>query len=103
MEVLPSLQGDPATLDKIFLRAPPTGAEVPLSAFAKWTTTPIQPLSISHQGQFPAITISFNLAQGTALGRATDAIERAMAELKLPSTISTTFQGNAQAFQASLS
>ena len=64
MEVLPSLQGDPATLDKIFLRSPTTGGEVPLSAFAKWTTTPIQPLSISHQGQFPAITISFNLAPG---------------------------------------
>ncbi|HEV3248999.1 MAG TPA: multidrug efflux RND transporter permease subunit [Beijerinckiaceae bacterium] len=103
MEVLPSLQGDPATLDKIFLRSPTTGGEVPLSAFAKWTTTPIQPLSISHQGQFPAITISFNLAQGTALGQATDAIERAKAELKLPATIVTSFQGNAQAFQDSLS
>jgi|ERR1700730_13978703 HAE1 family hydrophobic/amphiphilic exporter-1 len=73
-----------------------------LSAFAKWTTTPIQPLSISHQGQFPAITIGFNLAQGTALGQATDAIERAKAQLNLPTTINTTFQGNAQAFQDSL-
>ena len=103
MEVLPDLQGDPATLDKIFLRSPATGGEVPLSAFAKWTTTPIQPLSISHQGQFPAITISFNLAQGTALGQATDAIERAKSELNLPGTIITSFQGNAQAFQDSLS
>jgi HAE1 family hydrophobic/amphiphilic exporter-1 len=103
MEVLPSLQGSPATLDQIFLRSPTTGGEVPLSAFAKWTTTPIQPLSISHQGQFPAITISFNLAQGTSLGQATDAIERAKAQLNLPATISTNFQGNAQAFQSSLS
>jgi HAE1 family hydrophobic/amphiphilic exporter-1 len=103
IEVLPSLQGDPMTLDQIFLRSPTTGGEVPLSAFAKWTTTPIQPLSISHQGQFPAITISFNLAQGTALGQATAAIEQAMAELNLPSAISTSFQGNAQAFQDSLS
>jgi hydrophobic/amphiphilic exporter-1 (mainly G- bacteria), HAE1 family len=103
MEVLPALQGDPATLDKIFLHSPATGGEVPLSAFAKWTTTPIQPLSISHQGQFPAITISFNLAQGTALGQATDAIEHAKAELNLPGTIITSFQGNAQAFQDSLS
>ena len=103
MEVLPSLQGDPATLDQIFLRSPTTGGQVPLSAFAKWTTTPIQPLSISHQGQFPAITISFNLAQGVALGQATDAIERAKAQLNLPATINTTFQGNAQAFQDSLS
>jgi HAE1 family hydrophobic/amphiphilic exporter-1 len=103
MEVLPALQGDPATLDKIFMRSPGTGGEVPLSAFAKWTTTPIQPLSISHQGRFPAITISFNLAQGTALGQATDAIERAKTELNLPATITTSFQGNAQAFQDSLS
>jgi HAE1 family hydrophobic/amphiphilic exporter-1 len=103
MEVLPSLQGSPATLDQLFLRSPTAGGEVPLSAFAKWTTTPIQPLSISHQGQFPAITISFNLAQGTALGQATDAIERAKSELSLPAAISTGFQGNAQAFQDSLS
>jgi len=103
MEVIPSLQGDPATLDKIFLRSPTTNGEVPLSAFAKWTTHPVEPLSISHQGQFPAITISFNLAQGTALGQATDAIERAKAELNVPATISTSFQGNAQAFQESLS
>src|SRR4029079_870276 len=65
LEVLPTLQGDPAPLDRIFMRSPTTTGEVPLSAFAKWTTHPIQPLSISHQGQFPAITISFNLAQGT--------------------------------------
>jgi HAE1 family hydrophobic/amphiphilic exporter-1 len=103
MEVTPSLQGDPATLDKIFLRSPTTNGEVPLSAFAKWTTHPIEPLSISHQGQFPAITISFNLAQGTALGQATDAIERAKAELNVPATINTSFQGTAQAFQDSLS
>jgi HAE1 family hydrophobic/amphiphilic exporter-1 len=100
---LPSLQGSPATLDQLFLPSPTTGGEVPLSAFAKWTTTPIQPVSISHQGQFPAITISFNLAQGTALGQATDAIERAKSQLSLPAAISTSFQGNAQAFQDSLS
>ncbi|SED04921.1 hydrophobic/amphiphilic exporter-1, HAE1 family [Rhizobiales bacterium GAS188] len=103
MEVLPSLQGSPTTLDTIFLRSPTTGGQVPLSAFAKWTTVPIQPLSISHQGQFPAITISFNLAQGAALGQATAAIDRAMTQLNVPATINTTFQGNAQAFQDSLS
>jgi hydrophobic/amphiphilic exporter-1 (mainly G- bacteria), HAE1 family len=102
MEVLPALQGDPATLDKIFLKSPTTGGEVPLSAFTKWTTMPVQPLSISHQSQFPAITMSFNLAQGAALGQATDAIANAMQELRLPATITTAFQGNAQAFQASL-
>ena len=63
MEVLPSLQEDLATLDKIFLKSS-TGGEVPLSTFAKWSTTPVQPLAISHQGQFPATTISFNLGAG---------------------------------------
>ena len=103
MEVLPSLQGDVATLDQIFLKSPTTGGEVPLSVFAKWTTTPTQPLSISHQAQFPAITISFNLASGASLGQATRAITRAQSELKLPPTVSTGFQGDAQAFQDSLS
>ena len=103
MEVLPSLQGDVATLDKIFLKSPTTGGEVPLSAFASWTTMQIQPLSISHQNQFPAVTISFNLALGASLGQATSEITRAQDELKLPPTISTSFQGNAQAFQQSLS
>jgi HAE1 family hydrophobic/amphiphilic exporter-1 len=70
-EVLPQLLGDPATLDKIYVRSPTTSQMVPMSAFAKWTTAPVAPLSISHQGQFPAITISFNLAQGVALGTAT--------------------------------
>ncbi|MCL2429462.1 MAG: efflux RND transporter permease subunit, partial [Alphaproteobacteria bacterium] len=103
IEVLPPLQGDPGTLDRIFLRSPTTGGDVPLAAFAKWTTTPIGPLSISHQGQFPAITISFNLAPGAALGEATTAIEQAMAELNVPGSINTSFQGSAQAFQDSLS
>jgi HAE1 family hydrophobic/amphiphilic exporter-1 len=103
LEILPSLQGSVTTLDQIFLKSPTTSGEVPLSAFAKWVTTAIQPLSISHQGQFPAITISFNLAPGVALGQATGAITRAKDELKLPSTISAGFQGNAQAFQDSLS
>ena len=101
-EVTPSLQGDPATLGKIYIRSPATGQMVPLSAFAKWTTNPVAPLSISHQGQFPAITISFNLANGVALGTATAAIQDAEAQLQLPRAISTTFQGNAQAFQDSL-
>ena len=101
-EVLPNLLGDPATLDKIYVRSPTSNQMVPVSAFAKWTTAPVAPLSISHQGQFPAITISFNLAQGVALGTATEAIQRAMQELQLPPGLTTTFQGNAQAFQDSL-
>jgi HAE1 family hydrophobic/amphiphilic exporter-1 len=102
MEVLPSLQNDLATLHRIYLRSSTTMGEIPLSVFAKWTTTPVRPLAINHQGQFPAITISFNLAQGAALGTATAAIERVRSELQFPATISTGFQGDAQAFQDSL-
>ena len=103
LEILPELQGKLDTLDKIYIRSPTTGDQVPLSAFAKWTTVPVQPLSISHQGQFPAITISFNLAQGAALGQATAAVQNAMQEMNAPATLRGTFQGTAQAFQQSLS
>ena len=102
-EILPKLQGDPASLEKLYIRSPTTGQMVPMSAFAKWTTAKIAPLSISHQSQFPAVTISFNLAEGVALGPAATAIQRAESELHLPPALTTTFQGNAQAFQDSLS
>ncbi len=101
-EIRPDLQGDPKSLDLIYIRSPSSGQMVPLSAFAKWTTTPVAPLSISHQSQFPAVTISFNLAPGMALGQATEAVQQAERDLRLPPTLSTTFQGNAQAFQESL-
>ena len=101
-EIPPALQGDLKSLNNIYIHSPTTGQMVPMSAFAKWTTNPVAPLSISHQGQFPAITISFNLAQGVALGSATSAIQKAEAELHLPPALATTFQGNAQAFQDSL-
>ncbi|MBS0234065.1 MAG: multidrug efflux RND transporter permease subunit [Proteobacteria bacterium] len=103
MEVLPSLQGDVETLQKLYITSPLTGGQVPLSVFARWTTDNVKPLSISHQGQFPAITLSFNLAQGVALGEATAAVEQAEADIGMPPTITSTFQGNAQAFQDSLS
>jgi HAE1 family hydrophobic/amphiphilic exporter-1 len=102
LEILPELQGNLDTLNKLYIRSPTTGDQVPLSAFAKWTSVPVRPLSISHQGQFPAITISFNLAQGAALGQATEAVQRAMVELGAPATLSSSFQGTAQAFQQSL-
>jgi multidrug efflux pump subunit AcrB len=76
---------------------------VQLSSFAKWSTAPVQPLSISHQSQFPAVTISFNMAQGAALGQAVDAINAAMREMNAPLTLQGSFQGTAQAFQSSLS
>jgi hydrophobic/amphiphilic exporter-1 (mainly G- bacteria), HAE1 family len=102
LEILPELQGKIETLDKIYIRSPTTGDQVPISTFASWTSVPVRPLSISHQGQFPAITISFNLAQGVALGQATEAVQKAMTELGAPATLNSSFQGTAQAFQQSL-
>jgi HAE1 family hydrophobic/amphiphilic exporter-1 len=102
LEILPEMQGKLDTLDKIYIKSPTTSDMAPLTAFAKWTTVPVRPLSISHQGQFPATTISFNLAQGVALGQATDAVQKAMGEIGAPSTLNGTFQGTAQAFQQSL-
>ena len=103
LEILPELQGKLDTLDKLYIRSPTTGDQVPLSVFCKWTTIPVRPLSIAHQGQFPAITISFNLGQGVALGQATDAVQKAVYDLGTPATLSSSFQGTAQAFQQSLS
>jgi HAE1 family hydrophobic/amphiphilic exporter-1 len=102
LEILPELQGKLDTLDKLYIRSPTTGDQVPLSVFCKWTTVPVRPLSIAHQGQFPAITISFNLGQGVALGQATGAVQKAVYELGTPATLSSSFQGTAQAFQQSL-
>jgi HAE1 family hydrophobic/amphiphilic exporter-1 len=102
MEVLPSLRGSLKALDEIYLTTA-NGAKVPLSAIAKWTTAPVQPLVINHEGQFPSVTISFNLAPGIALGQATAAIDRTAAEMRLPATIQTSSTGTAQAFKQSLS
>ncbi len=102
LEVLPALQQKIATLDRIYLRSATTGGNVPLSAIARWSTVPAQPLAINHQGQFPAVTISFNLAPGIALGQATAAIAALEQAMNLPATITTSFQGTAQAFQDSL-
>jgi hydrophobic/amphiphilic exporter-1 (mainly G- bacteria), HAE1 family len=102
MEILPELQGNIDTLNKIYVRSPVTGEQVPLSVFCKWTNVPVRPLAIAHQGQFPAVTISFNLAQGVALGQATGAVQAAMATMGAPATLSSSFQGTAQAFQQSL-
>ena len=102
MEVMPELQADPGTLNDIYLKSPVTGQQVPLSTFVKWTTRPTTFLAINHQGEFPAITISFNLAPGVALGDAVTAIQRAQSEMGLPASVVGSFQGTAQAFQSSL-
>jgi hydrophobic/amphiphilic exporter-1 (mainly G- bacteria), HAE1 family len=101
-EILPELQENLDILNKLYVKSPLTGEQVPLATFATWTSVPVRPLSISHQGQFPAITISFNLAQTVALGQATDAIQQAMNEIGAPATLNSSFQGTAQAFQQSL-
>src|SRR6202030_2288863 len=77
------------------------GAQVPLSAFTHYETKNTA-LAVNHQGQFPAVTISFNLAEGVALGDAVAKIETAVLRMGLPADIHPTFQGNAQAFQSSL-
>src|SRR5262249_14442613 len=102
LEILPELQGRLDTLDKLYVKSPTTGNQVPLSVFCKWTTIPVRPLAIAHQGQFPAVTISFNLGEGVALGQATDAVSKLMATMGAPATLSSSFQGTAQAFQQSL-
>jgi HAE1 family hydrophobic/amphiphilic exporter-1 len=102
MEITPSLQGDPDSLKKIYLKSPLTNQMVPLSAMIKFDTQHVTYLSIQHQGQFPAVTLSFNLAPGAALGDAVTAIDRVSLDMHLPATINGNFQGTAQAFQSSL-
>jgi multidrug efflux pump len=125
LEVDPSFRADPDSLKDIYVPAgggqspatqggnapvansPSTGIlgasaqQVPLSAIAHFETT-TGPLTINHQGQFPAVTISFNLGTGASLGEAVKAIDGAAAEIKLPPSIQVAFQGTARAFQASL-
>jgi hydrophobe/amphiphile efflux-1 (HAE1) family protein len=102
MEVTPELQADPQTLTKIYIKSPATGQLVPLSTFIKYDAQHVTYLSINHQGQFPAVTLSFNLAPNVALGQAVDAISKVTTQIRMPATINATFQGTAQAFQDSL-
>jgi len=102
LEVTPKLQEDPALFDKLYITSPLTGQQVPLSAFVEIDTSKTAYLLISHQGQFPAVTISFNLAPGVALGDAVNAIQKAESEMGVPATLSGSFQGTAKAFGESL-
>jgi len=103
LEVSPELQDSYAALERLYVKSPLTGAVVPLSALVSVDWTKVGPLSVSHQGQFPAVTLSFNLRSGFALGEAVDAITDAARDLAMPGSVIATFQGNAQAFQSSLS
>ncbi len=100
LEVDPDVQRHPSGLDKIYVGGT-TGGQVPLQAITRLVET-TGPLAVNHQEQFPAVTISFNVAPGVALGEAVRAVEAATSESGLPPSIRGSFQGTAQAFQASL-
>ncbi len=119
LEVLPTFADNLSDLSDVYIRPSNTmqntgaptangttvatsGAPVPLAAFTRMTATSA-PLSINHQGQFPVVTISFNLAPGASLGQATRAIQQAEKDIQLPASIHASFQGTAAAFQKSLS
>jgi HAE1 family hydrophobic/amphiphilic exporter-1 len=102
LEITPGLQSDPNTLHKLYVKSPITNQQVPLSTFAHFDTQHVSYLSVNHQAQFPAVTLSFNLAPGAALGDAVDAINNLTAQIGMPAAMNGTFQGTAQAFQSSL-
>jgi multidrug efflux pump subunit AcrB len=100
LEVDPSYQLGPNALSRIYAKSA-GGGMVPLSQFA--TVSPsVAPLAINHQGQFPSVTLSFNLAPNSTIGAAVSAVQKAAADLDMPSSIAISFQGSAQAFQSSL-
>jgi HAE1 family hydrophobic/amphiphilic exporter-1 len=100
LEVAPQYQRDASTLSLLYVRGAGSTL-VPLASVARIGSS-IGPLSINHLGQLPAVTISFNLAPGVALGEAVNRVNEALAELRAPATLTSSFQGQAQAFQSSL-
>jgi len=100
LEVDPQYYLDPSSLDKIYVKSN-SGTQVPLSTIAHYQLDNT-PLSVNHQGQFPCVTISFNVGQGVSLGEATQIVEQAKRDLGMPSTIRGSFAGTAQVFEASL-
>jgi HAE1 family hydrophobic/amphiphilic exporter-1 len=100
MELMPEFQRDPAALSELYIRSS-GGQLTPLRAVAK-ISRGVGPLTVNHFGQLPSVTISFNLAPGKSLGPAVSAVEKALAELHVPATLSANFQGSAQVFQSSL-
>ncbi|HEV2421361.1 MAG TPA: multidrug efflux RND transporter permease subunit [Candidatus Acidoferrales bacterium] len=100
-EVLPNFHQDPSGLQNIFVNSS-TGQQVPLSAFTRVQQV-TSPLIIEHQGQFPAVTLSFNLAPGVSLGNAVNAINAAKQQLNMPASVETSYEGTAASFLNSLS
>jgi hydrophobic/amphiphilic exporter-1 (mainly G- bacteria), HAE1 family len=101
VELEPEYQRDANAISMLYIRSKQTGQLVPISGIAKLSNT-LGPLSVNHLGQLPAVTISFNLKSGYSIGDAVSQINE-LARTNLPSTVTTTFQGNAQAFQSSVS
>ena len=101
LEVEPQFEYSPATLNNIYVPSS-TGQQVPLATLVD-SVVKVAPLVVNHQGQFPSVTISFNLMLGTAIGQAVGAIQQVEKQLGKPLSLQTSFQGNAQAFGASLS
>jgi hydrophobe/amphiphile efflux-1 (HAE1) family protein len=101
LEMKPELAGSPEALHSIYVRGAQGGDLVPLSALARFEPRATS-LSVNHQGQFPAVTVSFNLAAGVSLGEAVNAIHKAEQEIGMPPGMRASFQGTAQAFQESL-
>ncbi|HUI96608.1 MAG TPA: efflux RND transporter permease subunit [Xanthobacteraceae bacterium] len=100
LEVQPQFQNDSSALSRIYLTSP-AGARVPLGAIAHLTNK-VEPLTVNHQGQFPSVTLSFNVAPGYALGQAEKRIQQIQSDLRTPITLQGTFQGNAEEFRRSL-
>ena len=100
LEVLPRFQQNPDDLKSVYVKSS-TGKQVPLSAITHFQPT-TTPLAVNHQGFFPSVTLSFNLAPGMALGEAVTTIQGAEREINMPASVRASFQGTAQAFQASL-
>src|SRR5262249_57335760 len=100
LEVQPQFRIDPSDLSKLYMKTA-NGQTIPLDAVARLVPS-VGPLQVNHQGQQPAVTISFNLAPNYSLGQAVDRVQAIEREERLPATISTGFQGTAQVFQDSL-
>src|SRR5205085_5180560 len=100
LEVAPRFQQAPDALKSVYVKSG-TGAQIPLSAIARFAPSTI-PLAVNHQGQFPSVTLSFNLAPGVSLSQAVTVIQSAERELGFPASIRGSFQGTALAFQDSL-
>jgi HAE1 family hydrophobic/amphiphilic exporter-1 len=103
VEAPPHLEASTALFNSLYILSPTTGKTVPLSQFVKVDPSGSASLTVNHQSEYPAATLSFNLAPGVALSQATQAVEAAREKLGAPATLTGSFQGTAQAFQQSLS